>query len=166
MTEDLFQPRCAILGNAGSGKTTLAKKIQSQTQAPILDLDNVTWQRGQIQKRREISESLEEVAAFITSSSQAWIVEGCYGELIESTLRHEPLLIFLDPGEAICLDHCRNRPWESHKYSSKTEQDKLLQFLLSWVSEYYRRDGPMSHQYHQHLFDSYPGPKLKILNSY
>jgi len=151
-----------IVGNAGSGKTTLAKMIQNQTKARILDLDEITWQRGQIQRRRTAEDSIKDLSVFIATDPSNFIVEGCYGELIENSFQYSPQLIFLDPGEQKCLENCRNRGWESHKYSSKIEQDKLLSFLLSWVSEYYRREGPMSHVFHQRLFDEFRGTKILI----
>jgi adenylate kinase family enzyme len=154
--------KCALLGNAGSGKSTLARKIQEKTQARILDLDNITWDRGRLQTRRPIEDSVKELESFIAEDPTRFIVEGCYGELIESTLKHSPLLIFLDPGEKVCLEHCRNRAWEPHKYSSKVEQDKMLGFLLSWVSEYYRREGPLSFAFHLKLYENYSGPKLHL----
>jgi len=157
-----FKKHCAIIGNAGSGKTTLAKKIQSQNQSAILDLDTITWDRAKIQRRLPIEDSERELDRFIKNNSEKWIIEGCYGELIERTLRHSPQLIFLDPGESVCLQNCQGRQWEKHKYPSKEDQDKFLKFLLSWVSEYYRREGPMSHRFHRALYESYPGEKLVI----
>ena len=53
----------------------------------------------------------------------------------------------------------RARPSESHKYSSKKEQDAHLSFLLNWVEEYYSRDGDMSLAAHRKVFDLYTGPK-------
>lgn len=155
----ISENKVAIVGNAGSGKSTLAREIQTKTGAPILDLDNITWDRQQIQRRREILDSEKDLSEFIGENKDGWIIEGCYGELIEKTLVHSPTLIFLDPGEAVCLKHCKNRPWEKHKYPSKAEQDRFLEFLLSWVSEYYRREGPMSHRFHLALFENYQGLK-------
>jgi len=157
-----FQKKCSIIGNAGSGKSTLAQRIQNLTRSPILDLDNITWDRARLQKRRPIEDSEIDLDKFITVNSSSWIVEGCYGELVERTLSRSPQLIFLDPGEATCLKNCHGRPWEKHKYPSKEDQDKFLQFLLSWSSEYYRRDGPMSHQFHKNIFETYPGDKILI----
>ncbi len=157
-----FKKNCAIVGNAGSGKSTLAKKIQSQTQSTILDLDTITWDRAKLQKRRPIEDSQQELEKFLNDHSHGWIVEGCYGELIEKALTSSPQLVFLDPGEEVCLKNCKNRAWEEHKYPSKEEQDKFLGFLLSWVSEYYRREGPMSHHFHRSIFDAYSGDKLLI----
>lgn len=157
-----FKKYCAIIGNAGSGKSTLAKRIQFQTQSVILDLDTITWDRAKIQRRRPIEESEKDLDKFLEANTDGWIVEGCYGELIERSLQKSPQLIFMDPGERICLENCKNRPWEKHKYPSKEEQDKFLEFLLSWVSEYYRREGPMSHQFHRAIFEAYAGDKLLI----
>ena len=71
-------------------------------------------------------------------------------------------LVFLQPGEAVCLANCRQRPWEPHKYATKAQQDDKLEFLLRWVSDYYRRDGDMSLWAHQELFNAYAGPKRLI----
>ena len=71
-------------------------------------------------------------------------------------------LVFLQPGEAICLANCKARPWEPHKYASLAEQNSKLAFLLEWVSDYYRRDGDMSLRAHQAVFDAYGGPKRLV----
>lgn len=38
-------------------------------------------------------------------------------------------------------------------------QDERLSFLLSWVSEYYQREGDLSLAGHRQCFDEYAGPK-------
>ena len=68
----------------------------------------------------------------------------------------------MDPGRDICISNCRRRPHELHKYSSKEDQDQRLEFLISWVSDYYHRDGLMSYRSHKALFDRYAGPKKRI----
>jgi hypothetical protein len=82
--------------------------------------------------------------------------------LIEAALRFEPLLIFLNPGAESCKAHCSSRPWEPHKYASKEEQDAKLQFLLSWVDDYYCREGSMSLAAHRAIFDGYAGRKVEL----
>ena len=76
--------------------------------------------------------------------------------------RSHPELVFLNPGLAACLQNCRNRPWEPHKYASRAEQDSKLEFLLDWVADYYRRDGDMSLVRHRAIFDAYQGPKREL----
>ena len=57
--------------------------------------------------------------------------------------------------------NCEARPWEPNKYGSKQEQDARLAFLLSWVADYYSRDGEMLAG-HRALFDSYTGAKQHL----
>ncbi|MEQ1908164.1 MAG: shikimate kinase [Vicinamibacterales bacterium] len=153
--------RIAIIGNSGSGKSTLARWLAVRTGAPLLDLDTVAWVPGQIAVPRSTDEAENEVRAFC-SGHQNWVVEGCYANLVNAALAFSPRLLFLNPGEEQCIANCRARPWEPHKYDSKEEQDTRLPFLLSWVGEYYRRDGEMSLAGHVALFASYIGPKHEL----
>jgi len=153
--------RIAILGNSGSGKSTLARQLASVYGTQILDLDTVAWEPGEIARPRRPAAAAESVRSFCDSHEQ-WIVEGCYATLIEVALAYEPHLLFLDPGLEQCQENCRARPWEPHKYGSRAEQDEKLEFLLSWVADYYRRDGEMSLRGHEALFQSYGGPKQHL----
>jgi hypothetical protein len=90
------------------------------------------------------------------------VVEGCYANLIEVALQCEPLLVFLNPGLDGCTANCLNRPWEPQKYPSKQAQDANLKLLMSWVAEYYTRDGPMSLRAHQEIYRGYSGRKFEL----
>jgi adenylate kinase family enzyme len=153
--------RIAILGNSGSGKSTLARWIAGYTYAPLLDLDSVFWEPGKIAVPRSPEAATNDVRAFCVQSDH-WVVEGCYASLIGTALEHAPLLIFLNPGVAQCISNCRARPWESHKYSSRAEQDQHLDFLLGWVGDYYTRDGDMSARGHMACFGAYSGRKVEV----
>jgi adenylate kinase family enzyme len=153
--------RIAILGNSGSGKSTLAKWLATQYGAPVLDLDTVAWEPGQIGVPRAPAAARSDVLKFC-ESGRDWVVEGCYAHLVEAALASGAHLVFLNPGMAQCVANCRSRPWEQHKYASSAEQDKHLSFLLTWVGEYYTRQGDMSLEGHRALFDAYQGPKLEL----
>lgn len=153
--------RVALLGNSGSGKSTLAAWLAEAGSLAVLDLDSVAWEPGQHAVARPSALAEADVCRFCTTHAR-WVVEGCYGDLIEATFRFQPLLIFLNPGLESCIAHCLNRPWEPHKYPSREEQDANLEFLLSWVAEYYTRDGPMSLTAHQAVFARYPGRKVEL----
>jgi hypothetical protein len=71
-------------------------------------------------------------------------------------------MVFLNPGGAACLAHCRARPWEPGKYPSKAEQDAKLPSLLDWVRAYYTRSDDMSLAAHRRLFDSFSGVKREL----
>jgi len=153
--------RVAIIGNSGSGKSTLARRLARVYAAQVLDLDTVAWEPGEIARPRSPSAAAADVRSFCYSGER-WVVEGCYATLIRVALDYAPHLLFLDPGLEQCQRNCRARPWEPHKYGSKAEQDEKLAFLLSWVADYYRREGEMSYQGHLALFQSYAGPKQHL----
>jgi adenylate kinase family enzyme len=150
--------RIAIVGNSGSGKSTLARRLSAGQINAILDLDTIVWEPGQVGVLRDGNRVVRDLHTFCESSDN-WIVEGCYGNLIEATFAYRPELIFLDPGLQRCLSNCRSRPWETHKYASREEQDTKLPFLLQWVADYYTREGDMSLAGHEALFQRYDGPK-------
>jgi adenylate kinase family enzyme len=153
--------RIAIFGNSGSGKSTLAQAFSAIYGMRALDLDTVAWEPRKIAVPRGQETAIRDVTRFCKSQSD-WVVEGCYGKLIEATLPHAPLLLFVEPGVEACLANCRSRPWEPHKYASKHEQDVKLEFLLAWVAKYYTRQGDLSLAAHQALFKAYRGPKRKL----
>jgi adenylate kinase family enzyme len=156
--------RIAIAGNSGSGKSTLARRLAADSGVPTLDLDTVAWEPGKIAVARDADAALADVRDFCKSNG-SWIVEGCYASLIGVTLESSPQFLVLDPGPEQCMSNCRSRPWEAHKYSSKAEQDRHLDFLLEWVAEYYSRIDDMSLDAHKALFDGYNGPKQWLTSS-
>jgi adenylate kinase family enzyme len=153
--------RVAIIGNSGSGKSTLAGQLSAGLMVHTLDLDTIVWEPAQIAVPRDVDLALSDLRTFC-ESREHWIVEGCYGNLIEASLAYGPELIFLNPGLAQCLLNCRTRPWQEGKYSSKQEQDSKLAYLLQWVTDYYTRDGDMSLAAHEDLFERYRGPKRML----
>lgn len=153
--------RIAIIGNSGSGKSTLAQWLARSADLAMLDLDSVAWEPDRPAVPRPEARAVADVETFCTAHG-GWVVEGCYGNLVEAALRFHPLLVFMNPGVDACTANCRQRPWEPHKYASREAQDANLGFLLSWVAEYYTRDGPMSLAAHRALFDRYAGRKVEL----
>jgi hypothetical protein len=121
----------------------------------------VAWEPGKVAVARAPEAAAADVTAFC-STHDRWVVEGCYAALVGHTIAYSPLLLFIDPGMDACLAHCRNRPWEPHKYASKAEQDAKLEFLLTWVRGYYTRDDDLSLSAHRTLFENYHGLKLRL----
>jgi adenylate kinase family enzyme len=151
--------RVAILGNSGSGKSTLAKKLSGDSSLPsLLDLDTIYWEPCQVAIERKTSDREADLRRFC-SDHDNWVIEGCYADLIETSFPWRPELVLLHPGCEVCVQNCRERPHEAHKYPTKEEQDRRLSFLLQWVSDYYERDGPMSLRGHLDLFERYDGAK-------
>lgn len=151
--------RVIILGNAGAGKSTLARKLMGQEKASRLSLDEVAFQ-GSAQ-RRTLQDSIDDVKRWI-DGQESWIIEGCYADIMESILDFCDELIFLNPGVDACLAHCRARPWEPDKFRSREEQDSNLDNLLAWVATYETRKDEYGLLRHRALFDSFAGRKREF----
>ncbi len=151
----------AILGNSRSGKSTLAQAVAARLGAEVLDLDTVAWQTGEVAVPPAAAAAQADLEAFCGRRA-ARVVEGCYGDLIATLPHRAPLLVFLEPGEAACIAHCRDRPWEPHNYASRAEQDQRLGYLLEWVSGYCTRGDSMSLHAHRALYEGYPGRKFML----
>ena len=152
-----------IFGNSGSGKSTLAKQLALEHKLAHLDLDSIVWEPGKVAILRAqdaISASLD---TFIAGHDR-WVVEGCYGELVEAASSHCTEMLFLNPGLETCLEHNRSRAWEPHKYASKGEQDAMLDHLQAWVAGYYEREDQWSYHAHRRLFDAFAGRKSERLD--
>ena len=153
--------RLVIYGNSGSGKSTLARRLAQAHDLAHLDLDSIVWEPNQIAVQR----SPEAVGAALDEFLRAhdrWVIEGCYGELVQAAGAHCTELVFLDPGREVCLAHNLARPWEPHMYASKAEQDHMLDNLQAWVAGYYERDDAWSQRAHQALFDAFTGAKRRL----
>ena len=148
--------RLVLLGNAGSGKTTLARRLAVETGAAVLSLDAVAF--GAEAVRRPLDESAALLAAF-QDEQRAWIVEGCYADLAALALERAEALRFLNPGVAACLAHCRARPFEPDKFESPERQDARLDDLLAWVATYEERDDEFGLAAHRRVFEAFTGAK-------
>ena len=116
---------------------------------------------GQIAVARSPEQVRADLLAFVTGN-EAWVVEGCYGDLMEAALPWCTQLAFMNPGREVCLDNNRQRPWEPHKYASMEAQQGKLGFLLEWVSGYYEREDAMSYACHRRVFDGFDGNKSEV----
>jgi adenylate kinase family enzyme len=154
--------RVILLGNAGAGKSTMALWLIGDRDIPRLSLDEIAWNDGP--ERKPFSESLELLAEFITGKDE-WIIEGCYGDLIEAALPHCTELRFLNPGVEACVEHCRRRPWEPEKFPTPEAQDAMLARLIEWVREYGTRDDEYGLRRHRAIFDQFTGKKREYTSA-
>ena len=126
--------RVLVFGNSGSGKSTYARALGDREGLAPLDLDSVVWEPGRIAVLRSpeaIHHSLEQFLA----RHERWVIEGCYGELIEAVAPRCTQLVFLNPGLEACLANNARRPWEPHKYASLEQQNAMLAPLRTWVTD-------------------------------
>lgn len=147
------------MGNAGSGKTMLSRKLRDGQRTGCLSLDEVAFAESAM--RRALDESVGLVRAFIDAHDR-WIIEGCYADIIEPVLDRVETLIFLNPGVETCIAHCRQRPWEPEKFPSPEAQHSHLENLIAWVTQYDQRDDEYGLKAHRRLYDSFAGRKFEF----
>lgn len=152
--------RVLVFGNSGSGKSTLATRLAQAHALAHLDLDTIVWEPGQIAVARAPEAVAASLQHFI-AGHERWVIEGCYGELVEMAATHCTELVFLNPGREACLDNNRRRPWEPHKYASREAQDAMLANLQAWVAGYYEREDAWSYRAHRRIFDGFNGRKTE-----
>lgn len=148
--------RVLLVGNSGSGKTTMARALSAERGLPHLDLDAIAWATPGV--RRPLDESVAALRLFV-ERHPAWVIEGSYGTLVAAALPFCTELRFLNPGVEACLAHCRARPWEPAKYASPEEQDRRLDFLLDWVRTYETRPDEYGLARHRAIYDGFAGLK-------
>jgi adenylate kinase family enzyme len=153
--------RVLVFGNSGSGKSTYARALAARHGLAHLDLDTIVWDPAKFAVQRPLEAIEASLQAFFDAES-AWVVEGCYGDVVELAAPRCTELVFLNPGVEACLANNLRRPWEPHKYGSLEEQNAHLAFLQGWVVEYYTRGGPSSYAEHRRIFDAHPGPKVEL----
>lgn len=157
--------KIVIFGNSGAGKSTLAKKRQKELNLSHLDLDTLAWSTEKTPTRKSFAESTKEIDEFLSKNS-GWVIEGCYADLLGYVIKHADDIIFLNPGTEVCIQHCRERPWEPHKYASKQEQDNNLDMLIEWIKQYELREDEFSLKEHKQLFESFAKNKIEIKDIY
>jgi len=156
--------KIVIFGNAGSGKSTLAKACSSKYGLFHLDLDVLAWLKQSPPERRPLDESIAEIN-LILSENPNWVVEGGYSDLLSVAVERADKLFFLNPGVKVCVENCRNRPWEPHKYPSLKAQNENLDMLIDWVQRYTERSDTFSLRAHEYLFNTFTGDKTQVTSN-
>jgi adenylate kinase family enzyme len=153
-----------IFGNSGSGKSTLAKRLCGEEKLAHLDLDTLAWQPTNPPIRNPLAESEKSIVQFINTHG-GWVIEGCYTELLEMAVPQSNEIIFMNLPIEICIANAKNRPWEPHKYESMEAQNKNLEMLIGWVSQYSERSDSFSEAAHQELYKNYTGKKTMVTSN-
>jgi adenylate kinase family enzyme len=107
--------RILVIGNAGAGKSTFARRLGRELALPVIHLDSHFWRSGwQIP---ETSIWRQQLVAL--SASPAWVMDGNYINTFDVRLPRADTLVWLDYPRGICIrrvlmrtimGHGRTRP--------------------------------------------------------
>lgn len=152
--------RVVIIGNGGSGKSYLARRLGSKFRIPVVHLDSIFWLPGGFNEKRsapEIDQMIED-----HRSRSEWIVEGVFGELAGRFLDLADLVIWLDLPWSVCEASLRARGSESSKQRDSIEAEESFRKLIVWSSEYWTRTNGRSHLGHKALFEGFARTKFRF----
>ena len=136
-----------ILGNGGSGKTTLALQLHRTYKIPVLHLDQIYWTSGYVHADK--SEFLTKVHSFC--KKKEWIIEGTPMPGLAFRAKSADSIIILDYPIGRCIAgvlkrsfiHCCLR----HKDNSGCPAIKVSIKTLRWIADYNKRIRPKIQQY-------------------
>ncbi|SKC81959.1 DNA topology modulation protein [Maledivibacter halophilus] len=122
-----------IVGSAGAGKSTLARRLNEIIGIKLFHLDKLFWKPGWECISRE--ELKEKIGSIITLDS--WIIDGNYSSTMEMRLKEADTIIFLDFPLWLCLSGVIKRRF---MYEGKTRPDitegckeKLDWEFIKWI---------------------------------
>jgi len=151
-----------IIGSAGAGKSTLARKISDITGVKVFHLDRFLGKPGWISiSREELKKDIGNIMKL-----ESWIIDGNYSSTIEMRLEEADTVIFLDFPVWVCL-------WGAVKrrivYANKSRPDitvgcdeKLDWEFIKWILTFpLKRRGNI----HKALEDHSDGKHIYIFKS-
>ncbi|MCL2195399.1 MAG: hypothetical protein FWB76_05550 [Oscillospiraceae bacterium] len=106
--------RILIMGNSGSGKSTMARRLGEHLNLPVLHIDMLTWQPGWVlnPERKQ--------ALLVAAEQPAWVLDGNHNTTRDALAARADTVIFLDINRVTCIAGVLKR-WA--KYHGNTRPD-------------------------------------------
>ena len=152
--------RIAIIGNSGSGKTRLARRMAVDLDVPVVELDTIFW----LPVSPDTKRSVEDVDRMIDAvrAAPGWIAEGVFGDLAIRLLDIADSLIWLDLPWDTCRASLLERGSVSSNPADPVHAEESFQKLLAWAAEYTTRTDLRSHAGHAQMYDQFGGQKHRL----
>jgi adenylate kinase family enzyme len=155
-----------IIGNAGCGKTYLARKFKKKFKLkdPSIKLhhiDYIWFKPGGYSKKHE--RTAKERSAIIKKikAQKNYIIEGASGITAKQFAKEATHLIFINYPVNVCVESIMNRTLDKGQVSSKEQTAWLVNFAKS----YYKKPGTesVSLKTHKKIFDEFKGNKYYLV---
>lgn len=149
-----------IIGNSGSGKTWLAKRMAAVRGIPHIELDSIFWEPGGYNHKRndlEIEADLKKI-----QGSGCWLAEGVFGHIVDHLVSFADTLICIDLPWDECRKNLMNRGSESSRQLDPRTAEENFMSLLDWASAYETRESKASKKYHCFLYEKFSGAKYMV----
>ena len=91
--------KIAIIGNGGSGKTTLGFLLHETLKLPLYHLDQYYWEPNW--QRKNVQDFVSIHAQLCTN--EQWIIEGANHKYLPDRIKHADVILFLDMPRRLCL---------------------------------------------------------------
>ncbi len=131
--------RVMILGSAGSGKSTLSRKLSSILDLPVIHLDKYYWKPNWVPTP---AEEWDRVVEELTMTEQ-WIIDGNYSRTLDLRISRADVVIYLDMPRWLCMYRIVKRRVMYHRKSRPDMNEgcpeKLDVEFIKWVWNYRTR---------------------------
>jgi adenylate kinase family enzyme len=128
--------RIAVIGCAGSGKSTFARRLGERLGVSVTHLDALYWRPGWAETPKD--EWRETVARLV--ADERWLIDGNYGGTLDLRLETADTVIYLDLPRRVCLWRVVKR-WAMYGRRSRPDmaegcRERLDPRFLKWIWQY------------------------------
>jgi adenylate kinase family enzyme len=91
--------RILVIGSAGAGKSTLARRLSHALELPLIEMDRIYWRAGWTEpSKAEWRQSIAELVA-----APAWVMDGNYGGTFDLRMPRADTVVWLDLPRLTCM---------------------------------------------------------------
>ncbi len=148
-----------IIGNSGSGKSWLGKRLATVCNVPYVALDRLFWEPGGYNVKRCKTLVAQDLTQL--QGTDTWLIEGVFGQMAEDMLPYADTLFFLDLPWEECRSNLLARGSESARQRDPAGAEQSFQELLAWAAAYDTRKNKNSGAFHRTLFEQFTGRKQR-----
>jgi adenylate kinase family enzyme len=99
VAHDVPMRRIMVVGNAGAGKSTFARRLGAKLALPVIHLDAYFWRPGwQASEAQAWRQQLATLAA-----APAWVMDGNYVNTYDIRMPRADTLVWLDHPRGLCM---------------------------------------------------------------